>query len=47
MISKQTGKTVTEYIQDKLIGQAKELLLSTSKPMSEITYSLGFQYRNT
>ena len=44
MISKQTGKTVTEYIQDKLIGRAKELLLSTSKPMSEIAYSLGFQY---
>ena len=37
MISKQTGKTVTEYIQDKLISRAKELLLSTSKPMSEIT----------
>ena len=31
MISKQTGKTVTEYIQDKLIGHAKESLLSTSK----------------
>lgn len=44
MISKQTGKTVTEYIQDKLIGRAKELLLSTSKPTSEIAYSLGFQY---
>ena len=44
MIRKQTGKTVTEYIQAKLIGRAKELLLSTSKPMSEIAYSLGFQY---
>ena len=44
MISKQTGKTPTEYIQDKLIGRVKELLLSTSKPMSEIAYSLGFQY---
>lgn len=44
MIRKQTGKTVTEYIQSKLIGRAKELLLSTSKPMSEIAYNLGFQY---
>ncbi len=44
MISKHTGKTVTEYIQNKLIDRAKELLLSTSKPMSEIAYSLGFQY---
>ena len=44
MIRKQTGKTVSEYIQGKLIDRAKELLLSTSKPMSEIAYSLGFQY---
>ena len=44
LISRQTGKTVTEHIQDKLIGRAKELLLSTSQPMSEIAYGLGFQY---
>lgn len=44
LISKQTGKTVSEYIQQKLIGRAKELMLSTSKSMSEIAYDLGFQY---
>ena len=44
MISKLTGKTVSEYIQNKVIDQAKELLLSSSKSMSEIAYSLGFQY---
>ena len=44
MIRKQTGKTVSEHIQTKLIDRAKELLLSSSKPMSEIAYSLGFQY---
>ncbi|HIZ26847.1 AraC family transcriptional regulator [Barnesiella sp. An55] len=44
MIRKQTGITVSEHIQNKLINRAKELLLSTSKSMSEIAYSLGFQY---
>ena len=44
MISKQTGQTVTEHIQGKLIEKAKEELLSSSKSMSEIAYSLGFQY---
>ena len=44
MISKQTGKTVSEYIQNKVIDRAKDLLLSSSKSMSEIAYSLGFQY---
>lgn len=44
MISKQTGRTASEYIQGKVIEKAKDLLLSTTKPMSEIAYSLGFQY---
>lgn len=44
MISRQTGKTVSEYIQNKVIDRAKDLLLSSSKSMSEIAYSLGFQY---
>lgn len=44
MISKQTGKTASEYIQTKLIERAKEALLSTHKTMSEVAYDLGFQY---
>lgn len=44
MVSKQTGKTVSEYIQNRIIDRAKEMLLSSSKSMSEIAYSLGFQY---
>lgn len=44
MISRQTGKTVSEYIQNKVIDRAKDLLLSTSQSMSEIAYCLGFQY---
>ena len=44
MIRKQTGRTASEYIQDRVIGVAKEKLLSSDKTMSEIAYDLGFQY---
>ena len=44
LIRKQTGVTASEYIQNKLIERAKEALLSSGKTMSEIAYSLGFQY---
>lgn len=44
MISKQTGQTASQYIQNKLIEQAKEALQSSYKTMSEIAYELGFQY---
>ena len=44
MISKQTGQTASEYIQNKLIERAKEALLGTDKTTSEIAYGLGFQY---
>lgn len=44
MVRKQTGKTVSEYIQDKMIGLVKEQLLSTDKPTSQIAYEIGFQY---
>ena len=44
MIRKQTGQTASEYIQNKLIGRAKEALLGTDKTTSEIAYALGFQY---
>lgn len=44
MISKQTGKTASEYIHCKVVNKAKEELLSTQKTMSEIAYGLGFQY---
>lgn len=44
LISRQTGMTVSEHIQNKLVDRAKELLLSTSLPMGEIAYRLGFQY---
>ena len=44
MLRKQTGKTGSEYIQDKMIGLVKEQLLSTDKTTSQIAYEIGFQY---
>ena len=44
MVRKQTGKTVSEYIQDKMIELAKEQLLSSDKTTSQIAYEIGFQY---
>ena len=44
MVRKQTGKTVSEYIQVKMIGLVKEQLLSTDKTTSQIAYEIGFQY---
>ena len=44
MISRQTGHTASEHIRSKVIGLAKERLLSSDKTMSQIAYELGFQY---
>lgn len=44
MVRKQTGKTVSEYIQNKMIGLVKEQLLSSDKTTSQIAYEIGFQY---
>lgn len=44
MIRKQTGKTASDYIQDKVIDLAKQALLSSDKTMTQIAYELGYQY---
>lgn len=44
LIKKETGKTPQEYIQNKIIDLAKELILGTDKSITEIAYALGFQY---
>lgn len=44
LIKKETGQTAQEYIQNKMIDQAKELLLGTEKSISQISFELGFQY---
>lgn len=44
LIKKTTGKTPLEYIQAKVIGTAKDLLLGTDKTVGQIADDLGFQY---
>lgn len=44
MIKKETGKTPQEHIQDKVIAQAKEHIVETNETVSQIAYTLGFQY---
>lgn len=44
LIRKETGKTAQEYIQSKLIDEAKERIFDQSKSVSQIAYELGFKY---
>ena len=44
LIKKETGKSAQEYIQQKTMEVAKDLLSTTSKSISEIAYYLGYQY---
>ncbi|MAZ28716.1 MAG: AraC family transcriptional regulator [Cytophagaceae bacterium] len=44
LVKKETGKTAQEYIQVKVIDQAKGRILDYSKSISEISYELGFKY---
>lgn len=44
LIKKETGKSAQESIQYKLIDRAKDLIIGSSKTMSEIAYELGFAY---
>ena len=39
-----TGKTTTEHIAERIVKEAKALLLHTDWNVSEIAYSLGFEY---
>lgn len=41
---KETGKTAQEYIQGKIIELSKEYILGSQLGISQIAYSLGFQY---
>ena len=43
-IKKSTGRTAQDYIQNKVIDLAKEMILSTKLPVSQIAYELGYQY---
>ena len=44
MFKKETGKSPQEYIQEKVIALAKERISDTADTVSQIAYSLGFQY---
>ncbi len=44
LIKKETGKTAQEYIQNKIIDVAKEMVFDTDKSISQIAYDLGFKY---
>lgn len=44
MLKKETGKTAQEHIHYYLVEHAKTKLLGTSEPISQIAFSLGFDY---
>lgn len=44
LIKKETGRSPQEFIQGKIIDLAKDKLAGTDKSVTEIAYSLGFQY---
>jgi AraC-like DNA-binding protein len=45
LVKKETGKTVQEYIQNKIIEVAKERILDGFNSFSEISFGLGFKYQ--
>jgi AraC-like DNA-binding protein len=45
LIKKETGNTALDYIQSKLIQEAKSNLFETSKSMNDIAFQLGFKYQ--
>lgn len=44
LIKKETGRNPKDHVNDYVIEKAKNLLLITQKPASEIAYDLGFNY---
>jgi len=39
-----TGKTTTEHLNERIVNEAKYLLANTEWTISEIAYSLGYEY---
>ena len=44
LVKRESGVTAQDYIQNKLPGRAKALLLHEGSNVSQTAYSLGFQY---
>jgi AraC-like DNA-binding protein len=45
LVKKETGKSAQEYIQQKLVGIAKDRIFDRSKTVGEISYELGFKHQ--
>lgn len=45
LIKKETGSTALDYIQSKLIDEAKERIFDASKTINDIATELGFKYQ--
>lgn len=43
-VKKVTGKTTTTHISERIVNEAKAILQHTNWNISEIAYSLGFEY---
>lgn len=44
LLKKETGMNAQEHIHYRLIEEAKKVLLNTDNSVSEVAYSLGFEY---
>lgn len=44
LVKRESGMTAQDYIQNTLLGRAKQLLLSGDGNVSQTAYALGFQY---
>ncbi len=44
LFKKETGQSAKEYIQDKVIEEAKNKVFENDKTVNEIAYELGFKY---
>ncbi|RYG15105.1 MAG: AraC family transcriptional regulator [Chitinophagaceae bacterium] len=45
LIKKETGSTALDYIQHKLIDEAKSRVFDQQKTISQVAYELGFKYQ--
>ena len=45
LIKKETGNTALDYIQHKLIEEAKMRIFDEQKTLSEVANELGFKYQ--
>ena len=44
LVKRETGKSVKEYLQQKLLDVAKEQLLDPKKSITQVSNLLGYQY---